>query len=132
MLAGLLSLIPNLLGMGTDYLEGKRKLKQVQLESELAVTHAVTKANLSMAEAGQAQDISWAQQQTKNSGSSWKDEYWTIVLSIPAVMSFVPMMSPYVVQGFEALSTTPDWYQTVLLVAISAAFGVQVWKKVKP
>ena len=44
-------------------------------------------------------------------------------------MSFIPSMDVYVVSGFSALAGTPEWYQNMLMVAIGAAFGVQVWKK---
>jgi hypothetical protein len=126
-----LSFIPNLLGMANDYFEGKRKLKQAKVESELRVTEAVTTSNIDLAKAGKMHDIDWSITQAKASTTSWKDEYWTIVVSIPAIMSFVPGMSPYVVQGFDALSHTPEWYQQVLLIAIGAAFGVVAWKKLK-
>lgn len=123
-----LSIIPNLLGLAADYVKGKRELEQAKVEGKIAVTKAVTDVNLKMAMQGQAHEIKWAEAQVLASATSWKDEYFTIVLSVPAIMSFIPGMSSYVEAGFSALNTTPQWYQTALLVAIGASFGVRLWK----
>ena len=56
---------------------------------------------------------------------SWKDEYWTIILSIPAVLCFIPGLDIYVKKGFEALASCPVWYQTCLVGAIVASFGLK-------
>lgn len=86
------------------------------------------------AEAAQrlAQTGKWEELMAQASALSWKDEYWTIVLSIPAIMSFVPKLAPYVGEGFAVLSGAPVWYTTLLVLAVSASFGVQVrnkWKR---
>lgn len=64
--------------------------------------------------------------------SGWKDEYWTIILSIPMVMCFFPSLVLHVVAGFAALSGTPRWYQLLLGTAVGASFGLKmtdrVWK----
>ena len=54
---------------------------------------------------------------------SWKDEYWTIILSIPMILCFFPDMVPHIKAGFAALKGMPDWYQNVLMLSISASFG---------
>jgi len=126
-----LSFIPNVLGMVGDYFEGKRKLKRAEVESKLRVHEAVTEGNVKLAVMGKTSEIAWENTMAKASESSWKDEWFTVVLSIPAIMAFVPLMAPYVAEGFAALSTTPDWYQSLLIMAVAASFGIRAWKGLK-
>lgn len=80
-------------------------------------------------------EAAWNLANAQAAATSWKDEFWTIVLSIPLVMAFIPFMVPYVVKGFAALEQTPQWYRYFVGVAISAAFGFQqankVWSWIK-
>ena len=65
------------------------------------------------------------------SANSWKDEFWTIVLSVPIFMigySIVvgdPEIVTRVEDGFVALSGLPEWYQYLLFIAISSSFGIK-------
>lgn len=131
MTATLLSIIPNLIGRIADHFQHKRDLAQARVASELRIREAMTDANIDLAKAGQMADIQWASTMAEASKDSWKDEWFTLVLSIPAIMAFVPGLAPYVELGFHALSTTPEWYQYSLLVAIGASFGVRLWEKAK-
>lgn len=81
---------------------------------------------------GKSQDYeaAWNLAQANAATTSWKDEFWTIILSIPLVMAFVPFMVPFVVSGFAALEGTPAWYRYFVGVAISAAFGFQQANKI--
>ena len=59
---------------------------------------------------------------------SWKDEWFTIILSAPFIASFIPYTQPYVRDGFEFLTNnTPDWYQWAFLGAVVASFGLRTW-----
>ena len=67
---------------------------------------------------------------------SWKDEYLTILISIPAVMCFIPdftimgiTFSPAttVSLGFGTLKTMPEWYQWAFTGVIAAVFGLRTW-----
>ena len=82
---------------------------------------------MEMVQRGQEIDNSWELEQIKNSG--WKDEFVLLLLSIPLVMSFIPQMQPYVVDGFAALSTTPDWYQWLILSVFAAIYGIRIWRR---
>ena len=63
---------------------------------------------------------------------SWKDEFITIVILIPAILAFIPGMGTYVEQGFAVLTTTPEWYQWIFMAVVSAGIGVeQVYKGFK-
>ncbi len=61
----------------------------------------------------------------ENSGGSWKDEFFVIVLSVPMVLCFIPGMEGVVHHGFQQLQQAPDWYMHALLIAISASFGLR-------
>jgi len=52
-----------------------------------------------------------------------KDEWFTILLSIPMVLCFIPDMAKYVEAGFKALAGTPGWYQWAFGLAVGSSFG---------
>ncbi len=107
----------------TQVVTGWQKRKTVKLEGELAVSKAKTEAHVEKIKTGQAADIAW--EKTSLDQSGWKDEYWTIVLSVPMIMCFIPGLVDYVVSGFNALQGTPEWYRYSVGVAIGSAFGVR-------
>ena len=71
----------------------------------------------------------WEAIQAENSGHSWKDEFWTIILSIPLVLCFIPEYVTYIEEGFVALESMPEFYQYWLGIAILTSFGVRLAKK---
>lgn len=107
----------------TDMVRGWQQRKTVKLEGDLAISKAKTDANIQKIATGQVADIAWEKTSLEQSG--WKDEYWTIVLSIPMIICFFPGLVTYVEQGFAALQKTPLWYRYVVGIAIGSAFGVK-------
>ena len=107
----------------TQVVTGWQKRKTVQLEGDLAVAKAITDAKIEKVKTGQAADIAW--EKTSLDQSGWKDEYWTIVLSIPMILCFIPGLVEFVERGFVALQQTPEWYRYSIGVAIGSAFGVR-------
>ena len=105
----------------TQVVTGWQARKTVKLEGDLAVAKAVTDARIEKVKTGQAADIAW--EKTSLDQSGWKDEYWTIILSIPMVMCFIPGLVVYVERGFAVLQETPKWYRYVIGIAIGSAFG---------
>ena len=61
----------------------------------------------------------------EGSKSSWKDEWFVIILSIPLILCWIPGAEGWVDRGFEQLSKAPDWYFYSLGIAISASFGIR-------
>lgn len=104
------SVVGNIFGIGKDYLENKRVEKQ-----EL---HTQKMERIK-------QESDWENTHAQNSGTSWKDEFWTIVFAIPLVLCFIPDMVGYVDAGFEALDKTPEWYRYCLLTLVGASVGVR-------
>ena len=95
--------------------------------AELKLTEAKAKAQILLSEKTSVAD--WERVMAENSGSSWKDEFFVIVLSIPLILAFVPGAEGIVDRGFEQLHKAPDWYFYSLGIAISASFGVKGYKQ---
>tara|TARA_Y100000361_G_C11160578_1_gene347054 strand:+ start:598 stop:972 length:375 start_codon:yes stop_codon:yes gene_type:complete len=76
-------------------------------------------------------DANWESKMADASSNSWKDEFWTIILSIPIFMVGYAIavddiaVIDRVSLAFKALSELPDWYQYLLFIAISSSFGVR-------
>ncbi len=83
------------------------------------------KGKIAKSEAKAANAASWEQQAIKNSATSWKDEYLTIIFTLPLIGCFFPAVVPYIREGFAALETMPSWYQITLSVIVAASFGVR-------
>ena len=115
-------LISTALEMGREWLEGRRKIKQAKVEGEIKVVEARTEATIEYAKTEQGIRADWNKLSIENAG--WKDEWFTILLSIPMVLCFIPGGAQYVEAGFTALrETTPEWYQYAFLVAVASSFG---------
>ena len=73
----------------------------------------------------------WEQHMAQASANSWKDEWFTVVLSAPvlAIMWGVGMNDLDIIarvgMAFEELSRLPDWYSYLLYVAVTASFGIR-------
>jgi len=107
-------IIESITGLGKTYLEGKNAKMKAKAEAEATV---MIKSSESLAD--------WEKIQAQNAGNSWKDEWLTLLFSIPLIMSFIPWAVPYVKEGFAVLETMPTWYQYALSVIVAASFGVR-------
>ncbi len=63
---------------------------------------------------------------TEGMQHSWKDEYWTIVLSIPVIAGFFPVAAPHIEEGFRVLATMPEFYRYWLGICVLTAFGMRM------
>lgn len=116
-----MGLLSPIIGMGRDYLEGRRQVKQAELNHKIKLTELKTGAAERRATNGQEADIAWENTSLHQAG--WKDEFLLLLFSIPLVMCFVPGMDVYVFAGFEALKGTPDWYQYSILLMVGGTYG---------
>ena len=107
-------IITEVIGLGRTYLQSKVDTKKAETEAKVEVLKSASKS-----------EGEWQRLMSEGSQTSWKDEYWTVVLSLPAIMAFIPEMQPYVESGFKALNEAPDWYKYSLLTAIGASFGLR-------
>ena len=118
MLQSLIGPVANLAG---SWLQGKADKNAAS--AELKLTEAKAKAQILLSEKTSVAD--WERIMAEGSKSSWKDEWFVIVLSIPLVLCWIPGAEGWVDRGFEQLNKAPDWYFYSLGLAISASFGVR-------
>ena len=110
----MLGLIKTLVGVGGTFLQGKMDNKKAEIEGRNNAIQEKLK-----------QSGTWDEIHAKNSGESWKDEWFTLLFSIPLVLAFIPSAVPYVEQGFKVLDMMPDWYKQALAVLVAASVGYQ-------
>lgn len=101
--------------------------KTVEAQGKVAIEQAKAEGEVKRLQTQTEGDIKYDQTVAEGMAYSWKDEYWTIVLSIPAILCFIPGMADLVRQGFNALKECPEWYQWALLGGIVASFGLRTW-----
>jgi hypothetical protein len=116
----IIDLVGNIFGGVNDHFKGKRELKKAELNTRMRIM-----------EAKATHDIDWEKLWAAQAAESWKDEWWTMVVSIPLVMVFVPAMVPHVQAGFAALDTLPEFYKWMVMTAFGASFGVRIVPKLK-
>lgn len=109
-----LPIIGDIISLGETYIKGKQRKAQAKADAEAAVM--VKAAN---------GEVEWESIQAKNSGSSWKDEYLIIILTLPAIMCFFSGGPEVVKAGFDALGSMPEYYQHFLYIGIGASFGIR-------
>lgn len=110
------------------------KVQKMQMESQERIKmHELKMAQLDrqlqLYREGLAADANWEMEFARRAASSWKDEYTLLVVSIPAVLSFIPGGDVYVSKGFDALSKTPVWYQLMLITLFFATVGIRYWRR---
>lgn len=107
--------------MGGKYME----LQRTKAEGRIVVETARAKAEATVLVTRAEAAADWERVQAENSGSSWKDEFWTLLLALPIPLVFYPDTREWVRNGFEALATMPEWYMWALIGSISASFGIR-------
>ncbi len=114
-------IIQGVMGVASEAVGGYMETKKAKAKQKLVKIEAET----SLMEKQIAGEIDWDVAAQKNSSGSWKDEYLTILFSIPLLLCFLPWTVEYVERGFAALALTPEWYKYTLGVIVSASFGIK-------
>ena len=115
------NLVPTVLKGVVDVVKTKTETKKLMAQAEQ--THI-----RKMAEG----EIAYAIETQKNMQNSWRDEWFTIILSIPLLIVFGAIFfGKYewidkLKEGFETLDSLPDWYIWALMAAIASSFGLKV------
>lgn len=115
------NLVPTVIKGVVDVVKTKTETKKLMAQAEQ--THV-----RKMAEG----EISYAIESQKNMQNSWRDEWFTVILSIPLLIVFSAIFfnKPHWVEklkeGFITLDSLPDWYIWALLAAIASSFGLKV------
>lgn len=103
------------------------KLAGGYLKNKAEEKQAKHKAKMSMIK----NDAEWESKMVDASAHSLKDEFWTLVLSIPVFMvGYAIVVNDLTViervkEGFAALNDLPEWYQYLLFICISSSFGIK-------
>ena len=108
-----------ILELGKTWMEGRNIKTKAKAEAEAQI---LVNASKSVAD--------WEAYMAKASQTSWKDEFWTIILAIPLVLCFIPGTEEHLSTGFATLEKMPEWYRYFLYVAIGASFGVRIGPKI--
>tara|TARA_B110000977_G_C10870195_1_gene413257 strand:- start:18 stop:395 length:378 start_codon:yes stop_codon:yes gene_type:complete len=117
MLQTLLSPLMGIVGTAiTGHLDKKKAQAEFQVEN--------IRAQTSIRQKVVAGELEWNQAMAEASSGSWKDEWLTILVSIPLVLAFTGH-TEVVERGFIALEAMPSFYQTAVGVVFAASFGVQ-------
>ena len=99
------------------------KVEKSKAETGAKVARA--KAEATIMERKATGELDWDLEMAKGSQSSWKDEWLTILFSIPLILAFVPGMEEIVANGFRQLQEMPEWYQYTLGVIVASSFAVR-------
>ena len=118
MLTALIGPIADLAG---TWMSGKVEEKKAQSAPKVAKAQAEAIVMQKKATG----EIDWDLEMAKGSQTSWKDEWLTILFSIPLILAFIPGMEDLVRNGFQQLEQMPEWYQYSLGVIVAASFGVR-------
>lgn len=119
MIGALIGPISDLAG---TWLRGKVETKAAETKTRVARAEAEAQIMLSAA----TSEAEWERVMAQASTNSWKDEWLTILFSIPLILSFCGDWGRHITeQGFAALQVMPDWYQYTLGVIVAASFGVR-------
>lgn len=114
-------LIKPIADLAGTWLNGK--VEKSKAETGAKVARAKAEATIMQRKA--TGELDWDLEMAKGSQSSWKDEWLTILFSIPLILAFVPGMEEIVANGFRQLQEMPEWYQYSLGVIVAASFGVR-------
>jgi hypothetical protein len=104
-------LIGSLTGLATSIIDGKTQIKLTEAE--------IKKKQLTG-------EIDWDIEAIKATENSWKDEWITLLFSIPLILAFCGDWGNQIVaQGFTSLEAMPQWYQIALGGIVSASIGMR-------
>ena len=119
MLQALIGPVAELAG---GWLKGKASAQAAS--ANLKLVEAEAKATIMKSAATSEAD--WERIMAQGTQNSWKDEFLVILFSIPLVLSFCGEWGrKTVADGFDALSTMPEWYQYTLGVIVASSFAVR-------
>jgi hypothetical protein len=119
-------MLGSLLGPVTSIVGGivQGKMEQKAAETKAKVAKAEAQAQIMLSQATSEAD--WEKVMAEGSRDSWKDEWLTILFSVPLVLAFCGEWGRDIVaDGFTALNAMPDYYRYTLGAIVSASFGIR-------
>ena len=104
--------------IASTWLEGRNE----KIKANTKVKVARAEAEASVMEKKATGEIDWDITQAKASEGSWKDEWLTVVFTLPLNLLLFGE-EERVNNFFLALSNCPEWYQYMLGTIVAASFG---------
>ena len=101
----------------------KTKTETKKLIAKAEQTHA-----MKMAEG----EIEYSIAAQKNMKDSWRDEWFTVILSLPLLIVFAGIFfgkEDWIIklkEGFDTLNQLPEWYIWALMASIASSFGLKI------
>ncbi len=83
-----------------------------------------------MKSARQTSELKWAETMAKATETSWKDEYITIVITLPIVAAMLgyPELGE---RAFAMMHMAPEWFTLAFMTVVGGSFGVSLFGKYK-
>jgi len=104
-------ILSSVAGLATSVIDSKTQIKLTEAE--------IKKKQLTG-------EIDWDLAAIQATQNSWKDEWITLLFSIPLILAFCGDWGNAIVQaGFAVLETMPTWYQYSLGGIVSASIGIR-------
>ena len=123
MLAALIGPIADLAG---TWMSGKVAEKKAQSATKVAMAQAEAVVMQKKATG----EIDWDLKMADASAHSWKDEWLTVLFSVPLILAFCGEWGRQIVSdGFTALEAMPQYYQYTLGTIVAASFGTRAATK---
>jgi len=103
-------------GLAKDWIDGKVEEARIKKDIKLEALK---------------NEGAWESIMAQGTHTSWKDEFFTIILSIPIILvGYAVAMNEMDIiarlhDAFIALEALPDWYSYLLFLAVSASFGMR-------
>jgi len=119
MIQAILPIVGDLAG---SWLKGKAEEKAAVAKTKIAKAEAEAE----IMKVAATSEASWEKVMAQGSVNSWKDEWLTVLFSIPLILAFCGDWGREIVaNGFAALEAMPEYYQYTLGVIVSASFAVR-------
>jgi hypothetical protein len=117
----MLNILGAVAGIAGNWVDGKVE----ETKAKAAVKVEKAKAEAEVQKKIATGKIDWEASMADATKGSWKDEYLTVVLTIPAILVFFPGMTEHIREGFRVLETLPSFYQNLLYICVTASFGIK-------